>query len=71
MLVELRKKWKHAPPPWVIRFHSDVDPSMEGEVREWIRENGWEQTNTGGYDSSKNGKVPPPAGAHNIGYDGI
>ena len=38
----------------VVRWHSDDDGSMQKEVAEWIRDNCWSQTNTGGYDSNRN-----------------
>jgi hypothetical protein len=43
--------------PMVVRFHSDDDPSMQKEVREWILSQQALQTDTGGYDSNKNALV--------------
>ena len=43
--------------PMVVRFHSDDDPSMQKEVREWIVTQQALQTDTGGYDSNKKALV--------------
>ena len=41
----------------IVRFHTDVDKSFMGKVRQMALRRGWKQTDTGGYKSPANGIV--------------
>jgi hypothetical protein len=41
----------------VVRVHSDVDGSMQAETRDWLREAGIKQTDTGGYNPQNNARA--------------
>jgi len=45
------------PKKFIIRFHHDDDTSFKGEVKEWVRDKLWEDSDTGGYASNKNARA--------------
>ena len=41
----------------IARFHDDDDENLRGPVEEYVRQMGWKDTHTGGYEPNANAKA--------------